>query len=169
MQVESLSLRTMTRQLQPPIAASKSTSPDEIFFLQNVLDGVDVLPDTCALPLGWKVGSAVQVAVPQDAVQRRRYVRVKSPDILVAWQASTTRSVSHLETLGLGGMFVLTKQPPPLHSTLKLLLDLPIGEVRARAVVRRVNPLKGMGVEFISMTQEDRARLNKSLLAMPEN
>ena len=101
-----------------------------------------------------------------EAVQRRRYVRVKSPDILVAWQGSTRRSVSRLETLGLGGMFVLTRQPAPLSSMLRLLLDLPVGEVRARAVVRRVNPLKGMAVEFVAMSQEDRARLNKSLLAM---
>ena len=56
---------------------------------------------------------------------------------------------------------------PAIRSMVKLLLDLPQGEVRARAVVRRVNPLKGMGLEFISMTQEHRARLNRSLLAMP--
>lgn len=85
----------------------------------------------------------------------------------MAWQASTTRNVSRLETLCLGGMFVLTRQPPPVRSMLKLLLDLPLGEVRARAVVRRVSPLRGMAVEFISMTQEDRARLNKMLLAFP--
>ena len=109
----------------------------------------------------------MQVAVQQDVVQRRRYVRVKSPDLLVAWQASATRCVSHLETLCLGGMFVLTKQPAPLRSMVKLLLDLPQGEVRARAVVRRINPAKGMAVEFISMSQEDRARLNKSLSNMP--
>jgi c-di-GMP-binding flagellar brake protein YcgR len=101
-----------------------------------------------------------------EAVQRRRYVRVKSPHILVAWQPASTRNVSRLETLGLGGMFVLTKHAPPLRSMLQLLLDLPIGEVRARAVVRRVNPLKGMALEFVAMSQEDRARLNKSLLAM---
>lgn len=49
---------------------------------------------------------------------------------------------------------------------MKVLLDLPLGEVRARAVVRRVAPLRGMAIEFISMTQEDRARLNKVLVRM---
>lgn len=102
-----------------------------------------------------------------EAVQRRRYPRFKSAGILVAWQASAISSVSRMETLGLGGMFLLTRQPPPIRSTVKLLLDLPVGEVRARAVVRRVSPLHGMGVEFISMSQEDRARLNRSLLALP--
>jgi hypothetical protein len=37
------------------------------------------------------------------------------------------------------------------------------GDVRARAIVRRVAPNKGMGIEFISMSPEDRARLNKQL------
>lgn len=49
----------------------------------------------------------------------------------------------------------------------KLLLDLPSGEVRARAVVRRVSPLRGMAVEFVSMTQEHRARLSKALQMLP--
>ena len=103
----------------------------------------------------------------REEVQRRRYARAKSPGVLVAWQASSTRNVSRLETLCLGGMFVLTRQPPPVRSMVRLLLDLPLGEVRARAIVRRVNPMRGMGVEFVSMSQEDRARLNKTLLAFP--
>jgi hypothetical protein len=48
----------------------------------------------------------------------------------------------------------------------KVLMDLQFGEVRARAVVRRVTPARGMGIEFIAMTQEDRARLNKALQPM---
>jgi hypothetical protein len=48
----------------------------------------------------------------------------------------------------------------------KLLMDLQFGEVRARAVVRRVMQTRGMAVEFIAMTQEDRARLNKALQPM---
>ena len=133
----------------------------QLHLFQIVLDDGCVLAKTSRNRKGRKVGTV------ERAVQRRRYVRVKSPGCLVAWQASTMRNVSRLETLGLGGMFVLTRQPAPIYSTLKLLLDLPLGEVRARAVVRRVNPLKGMGLEFISMASEDRARLNRSLQAMP--
>lgn len=134
-----------------------------MFFLENWLDAPRQrtrLSCTC------KTGQKASLGVG-ESLQRRRYGRVKSPGVLVAWQASATRSVSRLETLGLGGMFVLTPEPPPLRSMVKLLLDLPLGEVRARAVVRRINPLKGMGVEFISMSQEDRARLNRSLMDMP--
>jgi PilZ domain-containing protein len=97
-------------------------------------------------------------------MEMRRYPRVASPSgLLVAWQSSTSRAVSYLETIGLGGLFVLTRKPAPIRSMVQVLLDLPFGEVRARAVVRRVSPTKGMGIEFISMSPEDRARLTKAL------
>ena len=97
----------------------------------------------------------------------RRYPRVMPPRTLrVAWQSGTRRAVSYLESMGLGGVFVITRQPVPIRSMVKVLLDLPLGEVRARAVVRRVTPARGMGIEFIAMTQEDRARLNKALQPM---
>jgi hypothetical protein len=98
--------------------------------------------------------------------EQRRYPRVTAPKtLMVAWQAGTRRTVSYLDSLGLGGLFVLTRHPPPVRSMVKILLDLPLGEVRARAVVRRVMP-RGMGIEFVAMTQEDRARLNKALQPM---
>lgn len=84
----------------------------------------------------------------------------------MAWQSGTRRGVSYLESIGLGGLFVVTRQPAPLRSMVKVLLDLQFGEVRARAVVRRISPARGMGIEFIAMTQEDRARLNKALQPM---
>jgi hypothetical protein len=100
-------------------------------------------------------------------VEQRRYPRVVPPkSVMVAWQSGTRRAVSYLGSIALGGLFVLTRQPAPLRSSLKVLLDLPFGEVRARAVVRRIVPMRGMGVEFIAMTQEDRARLNKALQPM---
>jgi PilZ domain len=102
----------------------------------------------------------------EDAEQRR-YPRVVPPRSLrVAWQSGTRRAVSNLENMGLGGVFVLTRQPVPIRSMVKVLMDLPLGEMRARAVVRRVTPARGMGLEFIAMTQEDRARLSKALQPM---
>ena len=69
-------------------------------------------------------------------------------------------------SMALGGLFVLTQQPPPTRSMVKVLLDLPLGEFRARGIVRRITPSRGMGIEFIAMTQEDRARLSKTLKPM---
>lgn len=99
--------------------------------------------------------------------EQRRYPRVVPPKGLrVAWESGTRRAVSYLESMGLGGLFVVTRQPVPIRSMVKVLMDLPLGEVRARAVVRRVAPARGMGIEFIAMTQEDRARLSKALQPM---
>lgn len=105
-----------------------------------------------------------------DAVveaEQRRYPRAVPPrSVRVAWQSGTRRTVSYIASLALGGLFVLTQQPVPVRSSIKVLLDLPLGEVRARGVVRRITPSRGMGIEFIAMTQEDRARLGKALQPM---
>ena len=94
----------------------------------------------------------------------RRYPRVKSPkELRVAWQAGAKKAVSSLETLALGGLFIRTPEPPTVGTSVQLLIDMPEGEVRARAVVRSVESGRGMGVEIVSMRQEDRARLDKFL------
>jgi hypothetical protein len=99
--------------------------------------------------------------------ERKRYPRAVAPEtVVVAWQSGTRRSVSYMESIGLGGLFVLTKHPVPIRNMVKVLMDLPFGEVRARAIVRRVMPTRGMAVEFIAMNQEDRARLTKALQPM---
>ncbi len=81
----------------------------------------------------------------------------------VAWQASGARIVSRVGTVGLGGLFIYTKHPAALGEVLKLVFDVPGGEVRARAVVRNVVTNKGMGVEFTAMHPEARARLTQLL------
>jgi hypothetical protein len=83
--------------------------------------------------------------------------------MLVAWQGAGQRIVSHVSTLGLGGLFIRTAQPPPKGDIVRLFFEVPGGEVRARAVVRDSKPGQGMGVEFTSMGHEDRARLDRLL------
>jgi len=99
-----------------------------------------------------------------EALEKRRYPRAKAPKgLIVAWEVGTQRSVSFIENLALGGLFIRTKQPPPVASPLGLMVQAPTGDFRARGIVRRVTPSQGMGIEFVSMTPEDRARLNKLL------
>jgi hypothetical protein len=96
--------------------------------------------------------------------QQRRHPRAKAPKgLLVAWESGTRRAVSYLESIAMGGFFVRTKEPPPVRSTLRVLVELPSGDIRARAIVRRIAPAKGMGIELIAMNPEDRARLNHLL------
>ena len=95
-----------------------------------------------------------------SAPDQRRYPRVKPPkSVVAAWQAGTQRGVSFVESLGIGGLFVRTKERVPLRCLVQILLDLPVGQVRARAIVRRVWEGHGMAAQFIAMDPSDRARL----------
>lgn len=94
------------------------------------------------------------------APKRRRYPRVGLPKgMLVAWQSRKYRVVSRVSTLGLGGIFISTPNPLPVGEFIKLCFEVPDGEIRARAVVRSLNPGRGMGVEFSAMDPVARARL----------
>lgn len=93
---------------------------------------------------------------------KRRFARVALPKgMLVAWQHSGGRSVSRVSTMGLGGLFIATPDPPPVGALLKIVFDVPGGEVRARAIVKNIKPGQGMAIAFIEMGQEDRARLDQ--------
>ena len=99
----------------------------------------------------------------------RRYPRVKAPaGSLVGWQVGIKRSVSRPEDIALGGIFIRTPDPPPERSLVKLILSTGNVEVRARGVVRRVALRQGMGIEFTSMNQDDRGRLNGLLRPLLE-
>ena len=92
----------------------------------------------------------------------RRYDRVLLPKgMLVAWQCSDGRGVARVATLGLGGLFMTTPDPPPVGTLVKILFDVPGGEVRARAMVKNIKPGEGMAVAFVDMESPDRARLNQ--------
>jgi len=49
-----------------------------------------------------------------------------------------------------------------------LLFDVPEGEVRARAVVRRPSPNKGMAVRFVSMQPESYAPRPLAQQSLPQ-
>jgi putative N-acetylmannosamine-6-phosphate epimerase len=94
------------------------------------------------------------------ASEQRYYPRVKPPkSIVAAWQAGTRRGVSFLDSLSVGGFFVRTKEALPIRCLVKILLDLPGGQVRCRAIVRRVRENYGVAVQIIAMDPSDRARL----------
>ena len=98
------------------------------------------------------------------ALKPRRYERVglrSGP--FVAWQGSAGRSISRVATLGLGGLFIAAAEPAGIGEGIKMVFEIPGGEVRARAMVRNSHPGTGMGVEFTSMKPEDRARLHRLL------
>lgn len=97
----------------------------------------------------------------------RKYARVNLPrPKLVAWEHFGERQVSTVKVMGLGGLFICTASPPPIGEVIKLVFELPGGEVRARARVCDSRDGKGMGIQFVSMGYEARARLNQLLTTM---
>jgi len=102
-----------------------------------------------------------------STLERRRHPRSPAPpNLFIAWQTGLQQDVSRLGSLALGGLYIRTATPAPVRSMLRVLIETPTGDLRARVMVRRVAPKQGMGVEFIAMTQEDRARLVQLLRRM---
>jgi curved DNA-binding protein CbpA len=101
---------------------------------------------------------------------RRKYPRVKAPkELHVAWKSSGHQAVSRAETIALGGLFLYTRKPPAAGAVVELIIDFVGGSIRARAIVRHSTPGKGMGVQFVQMAPENRARLNQLLVKYAAN
>jgi hypothetical protein len=63
----------------------------------------------------------------------------------VAWERQGVRRSSSASVVALGGLYISTPELPPLGEVINLVLDVPGGDVRARAVVRDSHAGKGMG------------------------
>ena len=101
---------------------------------------------------------------PNQEKKSRRYPRVGIPrGLYVAWSAHGERTVSRVGTIGLGGLFIKTDQPPAIGERLQLVFEVPGGIVRAACVVRNSETKLGMGVEFTSMNADARSRLSHLL------
>jgi curved DNA-binding protein CbpA len=99
-----------------------------------------------------------------EPTTRRKYPRMRAPKgILVGWKSAGQTTATRLEVMGMGGFYLHAANPPSVGSTIELVCDLPTGEVRARAIVRSSAPGKGMGIQFVQMRPEDRAKLNRYL------
>ena len=74
---------------------------------------------------------------------------------------SPNESVPHgkLTDLSLGGCYVETTSPFPERSLIDLCLKTEDIEIHTEAMVRVVHPGRGMGVEFPSRTEEQRAQV----------
>jgi hypothetical protein len=97
-------------------------------------------------------------------IDLRQHPRLHLPKgVYLAWQSTQEKLLSYVGDLCLGGLFIRTRNPPSPGTSIQLLMDTPSGEIRARALVRNARPKIGMGVKFISMLPEHRARLGRWL------
>jgi PilZ domain len=122
--------------------------------------------DGMSLPSGgitcWYSLGVFRLMAKESSKADRRYQRIATPKgVWVAWQDGKQQSVSRVRDLNLGGLFVATTTPMALGSVVTLLMSVPEGEIRSRAVVRNVVPGEGMGVQFSEISAEDAARVQK--------
>lgn len=94
----------------------------------------------------------------------RRYPRISLPKGMpVAWHGGDLQLLSRVQTIGMGGLFISTPNPPPVGTKLIMFFEVPGGSVRPDATVRNVAPGKGMGVEFTRINLKDRVLLRNLL------
>ncbi len=113
-------------------------------------------------------GDLAAKSTPADTAdsgaKRRRYKRIELPrGLVVAWSWDKQSEMSIAPTIARGGMFIATLDPPPAGSNLRLLFEVPGGEILAAGVVRDSRAGRGMGVEFTQMGTEEVARLESLL------
>ncbi len=86
-----------------------------------------------------------------------RYVAPNKPR--AGFYYVTDRIGGNIHEISLGGLFFQTHGQVPLGKIGKLGVELPKGIFRANAAVRSVQPGRGVGLKFISMSSLDRAAL----------
>src|SRR5437016_2522103 len=98
--------------------------------------------------------------IEETKPDRRRSGRFKAPKrMLVGWQGGGKRDASRADTLSTGGVFLFVSDPLSVGTTVQLVFDVPSGEVRARGTIRHGRAGRGMGVQFVNMSSDSRARL----------
>ena len=102
--------------------------------------------------------------VEETTLVQRRHGRISLPQgMFVAWYGGGEQEVSRVRTMGMGGLFIATHNPPRLGAKLILVFEVPGGSVQADGVVRSVVPGEGMGVEFTRLAVTDRILLERLL------
>ena len=79
----------------------------------------------------------------------------------VSWYGGDLQLFSRVKTLGMGGLFISSADPPPVGTKIRLAFEVPGGMVRADAVIRDVIPGQGLGVEFTRMDLAAKLLLQK--------
>ena len=97
----------------------------------------------------------------QSVVHSRRFTsRVETHEgVWVDWRCAGREDISRIRNLSLGGLFVETPKSRDVSSTVKLEFLVQEGQIRADAVVRRVEPGRGLAMKFTAVREEDRPRL----------
>ena len=104
----------------------------------------------------------MQCVPEQSGRNTRRYPRISLPKGMpVSWYGADLQLFSPVKTLGMGGLFISTPNPPPVGTELRMAFEVPGGSVRAGAIVRNIAPAEGFGAEFARIALGDKILLQK--------
>jgi hypothetical protein len=96
----------------------------------------------------------------QTPHSKRFSSRVETPrDVYVYWSSFGHDDASRVRDLSSGGLFVQTRKSGFVGAKTDLYFLVEEGQIRAEAVVRHVEPGRGLGLKFTAVRQEDRRRL----------
>ena len=91
---------------------------------------------------------------------RRVNTRVPiTDDMWVYWHCNGRAEASRVSDASLGGVFIETKTSQPVGSTAEVHFLVREGQIRIEAVVRHVEPGRGVGLRFTAIKDEARPRL----------
>jgi len=96
----------------------------------------------------------------QTSPSRRLHSRVETPaGVWVDWRCAGREDISLVRNISFGGLFVETPKSRGLGSTVKLEFLVQEGQIRADAVVTRVEPARGLALKFTAVSDQDGPRL----------
>ena len=102
--------------------------------------------------------------VEERGIEKRRRPRITLPrGMSITWRGRGESVVSRVQTISAGGLSIMAPEPPPNGELLHVSFEVPAGEVTAQVIVRHSHDGEGMGVEFVGMSDEARARLDHLL------
>ena len=80
-------------------------------------------------------------------------------DIWVYWSCNQRAETSRIRDVSLGGLFIETSRPSPVDSKAQVDFLVQEGQIRAEAVVRHIQPSRGVGLKFVALRDTDRPNL----------
>jgi len=88
---------------------------------------------------------------------RRFNSRIETPgDVWIYWRCDERDETARVQDVSLGGLFVETAKPRAVGLTAKVDFLVQEGQIRADAVVRHVEPGRGLGLKFTAVSDGDR-------------
>jgi|HubBroStandDraft_2_1064218.scaffolds.fasta_scaffold12912_4 hypothetical protein len=111
------------------------------------------------------LGRRVETVLTEAPIYSRRFsTRIELPErVCVFWTCAGKDDLSPVRNVSTGGLFLDTPQYRVVGAIAKLDFLVPEGQIRAEAVIKRVERGRGLGMKFIAVREEDRRRLAEFL------